>query len=160
MAWRRRAGCQKSAWALDRRRPAPCGEQSGGGAEIQIRHEQPLLSIRLIALQRTIRTGNRRCDAAPFGGAVYRREIARVLRRATQDGFLVEGVGGIGERDGTIAPGFGDMRVRVKDDLRASTHGPPHRLWIAPAFVANHYTEGQRPGGEDPTFGPERGICD
>ena len=70
----------------------------------------------------------------------------------------MERVGGIGERGGAIAPGFGDMRVWVKHDLRTSPRGPSHRLWIAPAFVADRHTEGQRPGREDPTFAPERRI--
>jgi hypothetical protein len=50
------------------------------------------------------------------------------------------------------------MRMWVKHDLRGSTHGPPHSLCIAPTFVANHHTEGQRPGDEATSFGRERGI--
>ncbi len=50
------------------------------------------------------------------------------------------------------------MQVWVKYDLRASANGPPHRLRIAPSFVADHHPEGQPPGGEHPTLGRECGI--
>ena len=56
---------------LHRRHPAPRREQSGGSAQIQIRHEQALLPIRLIALQRSVRARDRRCGAGPFARAVH-----------------------------------------------------------------------------------------
>ena len=70
----------------------------------------------------------------------------------------MEGVGGIGERHRAIPPGFGDVRVRVKHQLRTSTHSPPHGFWIAPAFVADHHAERQRPRAEQTTLDAEGGI--
>src|SRR5678815_5304 len=140
------------------RRSTSGGEQTCGRTEIEIRHEQPLLSIRLIALQRAVGADDRRRGAGTFASAVHRCEIAGVLRRATQHGFFVEGVGGVGEGERAITTGFGDMRVRVKHDLRAAADGPPNGFRIPPPFMTNHNTKGQRPGGEDPTSGPEHRI--
>jgi hypothetical protein len=50
------------------------------------------------------------------------------------------------------------MRVRMKHDLRAAADGPPNGFRIPPPFMTNHNTKGQRPGGEDPTSGPEHRI--
>jgi hypothetical protein len=47
------------------------------------------------------------------------------------------------------------MSVGVEYDLRTSTRGPANRLRIPPPFVADNHSEGQRPGGEDSTLGPE-----
>src|SRR5207245_946473 len=119
---------------------------------------EAFLAVRLIALQRTVRAYDHRRRAGALAGTVNRREVARILRRAAEHGFLVESVGGIGERHWAIAPGFGDVRVWVKHQLRTSTHSPPHGFWIAPAFVADHHAERQRPDAEQTTLGPERGI--
>jgi len=56
------AACERWCMLLDRP-AATAGEQSCGCAEIQIRHEEAFLAVRLIALQRTIRAYDRRCRA-------------------------------------------------------------------------------------------------
>ena len=127
---------------LQRRGPAPRGEQSGRFAEVEIGEEQPRLAVRLEAEQRAVRTSDRRGGAGALARAIHRSEVAGVLRRATEHRLLVERVAGIGECGRAVASGFGDMRMRVKDDLRTPAGGPPHGLGISPAFMADHHAEG------------------
>ncbi len=143
---------------LHRRSSAPRCEEPGGGPEVQVRQEQSLPSIRSKALQRAVRTRNRRRGPRAIARAVHGGEEAGVLRRTTQDCLLMERVRRVRERGRAITAGLGDVRVRMKHDLCASAYGPSHRLRIPPPFVADHDAEGHRAGGEHPALGGERRV--
>lgn len=50
------------------------------------------------------------------------------------------------------------MSAGMKHNLRASTHGPPDGFWVAPAFVTDYYTEGQRSDAKNTTLSPKGRI--
>jgi hypothetical protein len=111
------------------------GEQNRGQIEIQVRHKQSRLSIRLEAVQRAIGTSDRRSRSSALTGAVHRREVDRVFRRTAQDRLFTKTVSGIGKCCWTVTRRLGHIRVRMKDDLSPSTRCPTHRLGIAPASL-------------------------
>src|ERR1051325_3985307 len=120
--------------SLHRGGPEARGQKAGGGGEIEVRQEQPLLSIGLKGVKRPVGTYNGRRRPGTFARIVDRGDIARVLRGAAQDRFLVEGVSGIREGNRPITAWLRHVCVGVKDYLRASPGGPAHgRSALCPA---------------------------
>jgi len=150
---RRQSGTQHRT-SLERRRPEPRGNQSGGGAEIPIRQEQTFLPIQLKTRQRNIRARDCRRGSGSLASAVHRRDVACILRRPTQYGLFVQRAFTVGECEWAIAPGFSDLCMWVKHDLSTTAYRPSHGLGIRPALVANHHSESERARHENSTFCP------
>src|SRR5215211_6881189 len=78
-------------------------EQAGRSGEIEVRDQQPLLAIRVVAEQRSVGIRDCRRTRRSLTRGVHRGEVARVLGGTAQHRLFVERVLRIGVTDGPIA---------------------------------------------------------
>src|SRR5438034_4610362 len=65
-------------------------EEACGRSDVDVRDEQPLFTVWLVAEQRPVGPHHRRSGRRPSACKVYSCEIAGVIRGATQGCFLME----------------------------------------------------------------------
>jgi hypothetical protein len=65
-------------------------EKSCGGSEVDVRDQQALFSVWLVAKQSAVRPRHCRSCRRPGARAIYTREIAGILGGAAQDCLLVK----------------------------------------------------------------------
>jgi len=70
----------------------------------------------------------------------------------------VEGIRRIGEGGGPETVRFGFVEMRMEHDMRAALCGPADSLRIAPSFMADRDSEGNRTSVENVT--PEAGTIE
>src|SRR5262249_7548417 len=133
-------------------------QESRGRPDVDVRDEQPWFAVGLKAEQGSVGPYHSRSRWRPGARKIYGCEIAGILSGAAQDRFLVEGVRGIGETRGHVTARLGFVEMRVEHDMRAASHGPADRFWIAPALMADHNAEYQGAGLKDAP--PQTGRID
>ena len=100
------------------------------GGDVDVGEEESFYAVGLVGEEGAVGADYGWRGGRGRAGEVNSGEITGVLSGATQRGFFMEGVGGIGEGVRGVAAGLGLAEKGMEDDVGSVTGGSTHELGI------------------------------